>query len=95
MDVLTLAQPLIRSNFVVDELGYDGTNITVAILDSGIDPDHPDFSNKTIIAWKDYVNGIDSPYDDDGHGTHCAGIAVGTGVASNGVYRGVAPGSKT
>lgn len=64
-----------------------GANIIIAIIDSGIDLDHPDFAcpNKLLPGY-DFVNGDDDPQDDYGHGTHVAGIAAactnnGVGVA--------------
>ncbi|CAD5244978.1 S8 family serine peptidase [Thermococcus camini] len=74
-------------------LGYDGSGITIAIIDTGIDASHPDLQGK-VIGWVDYVNGKTTPYDDQGHGTHVASIAAGTGAASNGKYKGMAPGAK-
>ncbi|AFL95548.1 putative subtilisin-like serine protease [Thermococcus cleftensis] len=74
-------------------LGYDGSGITIAIIDTGIDASHPDLQGK-VIGWVDYVNGKTTPYDDQGHGTHVASIAAGTGAASNGQYKGMAPGAK-
>ncbi|WP_010480187.1 S8 family serine peptidase [Thermococcus zilligii] len=74
-------------------LGYDGSGITIGIIDTGIDASHPDLQGK-VIGWVDYVNGRSSPYDDNGHGTHVASIAAGTGKASNGKYKGMAPGAK-
>lgn len=74
-------------------LGYDGSGITIAVIDTGIDASHPDLQGK-VIGWVDYVNGRSSPYDDNGHGTHVASIAAGTGAASNGQYKGMAPGAK-
>jgi len=70
--------------------GYTGKGVKVAVIDTGIDASHPDLKGK-ITGWVDYVNGKTSPYDDFGHGTHCAGIIAGTGAASKGKYRGVAP----
>jgi serine protease AprX len=70
--------------------GYSGKGVKVAIVDTGIDASHPDLKGK-VAGWVDYVNGKTSPYDDFGHGTHCAGIIGGTGAASKGKYRGVAP----
>ncbi|NJD98352.1 alkaline serine protease [Thermococcus sp. LS1] len=74
-------------------LGYDGSGITIAIIDTGIDGSHPDLQGK-IVGWYDVVNGKTTPYDDQGHGTHVASIAAGTGAASNGQYKGMAPGAK-
>lgn len=69
-----------------------GQGIRVAILDTGITP-HPDFVKRRnrIIAFYDAVNGRREMYDDNGHGTHVAGILAGDGCASKGVYTGVAP----
>lgn len=63
--------------------------ITVAILDTGIGR-HPDFGNR-VIAFVDFVNGRQASYDDSGHGTHVAGCVGGSGYASRGLYRGMAP----
>ncbi|MGC8878487.1 MAG: S8 family peptidase [Anaerolineae bacterium] len=54
-----------------------GANIIIAIIDSGIDLDHPDFvcSNK-LLPGRDFVNNDNDPQDDYGHGTHVAGIAA-------------------
>jgi thermitase len=51
------------------------SDLTIAIVDSGIDLDHPDLSGKIIVGY-DYVNGDWVPDDDYGHGTHVAGIAA-------------------
>jgi len=88
---LDISTVVIRSTIVVNELGYNGSDIRVAVLDSGINASHPDFAGKDI-TWRDFINNQPTSYDDEGHGTHCAGIVAGTGNASNGIYRGVAPG---
>lgn len=67
-----------------------GKHVGVAVLDTGIYP-HVDFGNR-VVAFKDYISFRQDPYDDNGHGTHVAGILGGNGMASNGLYRGVAPG---
>jgi len=71
--------------------GYKGAGEVIAIIDTGIDATHQDLDGGKVIGWKDYVNGRTTPYDDHGHGTHCASIAAGTGEASGGTYTGVAP----
>ncbi|RSM65419.1 peptidase S8 [Actinoplanes sp. ATCC 53533] len=74
------------------QAGLDGTGVTVAILDSGIDATHPDFAGK-IVANENFTT---DPNADDvvGHGTHVASIIAGSGAKSGGKYRGVAPGAK-
>lgn len=64
--------------------------ISIAILDSGINANHIDFDRR-VIAFKDFVNNKSYAYDDNGHGTHVAGIAAGSGRASRGKYKGIAP----
>lgn len=73
----------------INELKTTGKGIAIAILDTGIYP-HPDIKDK-IIAFKDFVNDRETPYDDNGHGTHVAGDAAGTGMVSGGKYKGTAP----
>lgn len=72
--------------------GYTGKDVGIAILDTGVYP-HPDLTRprNRLIAFKDFVNGKNIPYDDNGHGTFVAGIAAGNGYASRGKYKGVAP----
>ena len=69
--------------------GYTGRGIGVAVLDTGIFP-HEDFGGR-IAAFADFVQKNPEPYDDNGHGTHIAGIIGGAGTASRGGYSGVAP----
>ncbi|MEG1135463.1 MAG: S8 family peptidase [Anaerovoracaceae bacterium] len=64
---------------------YCGEGICIAIIDTGVSP-HYDLVKpfNRIIAFKDFVGENEFPYDDDGHGTHVAGIALGNGYLSNG-----------
>jgi serine protease AprX len=76
------------------DLGYQGEDIGVAVIDSGIFTDR-DF---TITPKKPHIRikvsqsfNSESPADDFGHGTHVAGIIGGNGNASDGLYAGIAP----
>jgi serine protease AprX len=71
------------------EAGYKGKGTTICIIDTGI-AQHADMKDR-IIGFKDFVNKKEAAYDDQGHGTHCAGIAAGDGKSSEGKYSGVAP----
>lgn len=51
------------------------SSVTIAIIDTGVDLDHPDLANKIVTGY-DFVNDDTSPNDDNGHGTHVAGIAA-------------------
>ena len=72
--------------------GYTGRGIVMAIADTGIYP-HADFTypHSRIVRFIDLIGGRTTPYDDNGHGTFCAGCAAGSGGASQGRYAGVAP----
>ncbi len=89
--LLTRSTQTIGANYVWDTFGYTGTGIKVAIIDSGIDYNHPDLGGgfghgKKVADGYDFVNNDADPMDDNGHGTHVAGI-----VAANGTLKGVAP----
>ncbi|AWS41732.1 S8 family serine peptidase [Streptosporangium sp. 'caverna'] len=72
--------------------GLDGTGTTVAVLDSGIDDTHPDLVGK-VAGRKNFVTGYEGDNDLNGHGTHVASTVAGSGAASGGRNRGVAPGA--
>ncbi len=66
-----------------------GKNVTIAIIDSGIDLDHPDLKDKLVLVEGAAIVG-DSLQDTDGHGSHVAGIAAAS--TNNGIgIAGVAP----
>ena len=97
------------------DFGYTGEGISIAIIDTGIDPlhvglndfdDDPTTNDPKVVAFYDALDGSGDdgsgetePYDDQGHGSHCAGISAGTGAVdenpvggdSSKPYRGVAP----
>lgn len=89
--LLNVAGPAIHAD-VVNQSGVTGKGVTVAIVDTGIAP-HTDLTSPVnrIIAFKDFINGLTNAYDDNGHGTHCTGDALGNGTASGGKYKGMAP----
>lgn len=77
-----------------------GDGVRVAVIDTGIDPRHPDLEG-TVVAWRDFIEDRPDPYDDHGHGTHVAAILAGRGhLQANPLSsyfltgeRGVAPGA--
>jgi len=60
---------------VVHQYGNKGTGVKVAIIDTGIDYNHPDLV-ANYEGGIDFVEGDGDPMDDNGHGTHCAGIVA-------------------
>jgi len=62
----------------------------IAVLDTGVDPGHPDLSSKVVPGGYDFANDDTDPFDDHWHGTHVAGIAAaatGNGIGIAGVAR--------
>jgi subtilisin family serine protease len=79
--------------------GFDGTGVVVAVLDTGIDVSHPDLADRVLeqvnfTADDAEQGGEDDTLDHVGHGTHVASTIAGSGAASGGRYRGVAPGAR-
>ncbi|WP_129691266.1 S8 family serine peptidase [Gottfriedia acidiceleris] len=71
--------------------GFDGKGIKVAVLDTGIDSNHPDVK-ASIKEAKNFTDDADF-IDHHGHGTHVASTIAGSGSASGGRLKGVAPGA--
>ena len=74
--------------------GYDGAGIGVAVIDSGMASWHEDLggaNGQRVSEFVDFVNGMETTYDDYGHGTHVAGIVAGNGYDSDGARAGIAP----
>lgn len=78
------------------DAGFDGSGVTVAVLDTGHDPDHPDLADR-VNAARNFTDEPDpagqTAVDRNGHGTHVAATVAGTGAASGGQRQGVAPGA--
>ena len=69
-----------------------GGDVTIAVIDSGVQLDHPDLRDKLLPGY-DFYDEDDDPSDENGHGTHVAGIAAA--VTDNGLgIAGVAPDAK-
>ena len=88
---INIAKKTVNADFV-NKNGYTGKNINICLLDTGISP-IKDFiyPKNRIIFFKDFINNKSIPYDDNGHGTHVAGIIAGNGFLSQKKYSGIAP----
>ncbi len=99
------AAVMVGARAVQSQLGYDGTGIGVAVIDSGVTSWHDDLTyagsstlvktsaGQRVAKFVDFINGRTSAYDDNGHGTHVAGIIAGNGRDSKGAHAGIAPGA--
>jgi serine protease AprX len=82
-------------------MGYTGSGVGIAVIDSGIASWHDDltnlstrvypYGNQRVTKFVDFVNGRALPYDDNGHGTHVAGTILGNGYDSRFEKAGIAP----
>lgn len=79
----------INDIYRLDNIPFTGKGCCAAVLDTGIYP-HSDLANH-ILHFEDFVNRKITAYDDNSHGTHVAGIIAGSGTASQGGIRGMAP----
>ncbi|MFF6999209.1 S8 family serine peptidase [Streptomyces sp. NPDC008313] len=73
------------------DAGLTGKGVTVAVLDTGVDAGHPDLAGR-VARSKSFIEGQEVA-DRDGHGTHVTSTVGGSGAASYGKERGVAPGA--
>ncbi|MGN9906018.1 S8 family peptidase [Phytohabitans sp. LJ34] len=72
--------------------GYTGVGAKIAVLDTGVDPNHPDLAGRIAEKVDFTVEGGDA-VDRHGHGTHVASIAAGSGAGARGERSGIAPGA--
>jgi len=72
------------------QAGYEGSGVQVAVLDTGVDAQHPDLVGKVKEA-QDFSGSATGPADHFGHGTHVAATIAGTGAGAGGTRKGVAP----
>ena len=82
----------IGARWVTDTMGFDGSGVGIATIDSGVTAFHADLDGR-VAQFVDFVSALPLAYDDYGHGTHVAGIISGNGRSSNGERRGIAPGA--
>ena len=90
-DCLERAGNILKVKYAHDRR-ITGDGVGIVIFDTGLSV-HPDLGEEgKIVVFKDFVQNRISCYDDNGHGTHVAGIAGGTGNMSQRRYIGIAPG---
>jgi serine protease AprX len=89
--LLDQAVPRTSVDLVWKRLKNEGEGTIIGICDTGVDITHGDLAGR-ILGTADFTG--EGDFDGNGHGTHCATIAVGDGSRSNGKYRGAAPKAK-
>ncbi|MGW3807779.1 S8 family peptidase [Micromonospora sp. NPDC005113] len=73
------------------QAGWTGTGVKVGVIDTGVDQTHPDLAGR-VAAAENFTADPDT-LDRVGHGTHVASTIAGTAAASQGRYKGMAPGA--
>jgi len=90
--LLENSRPYIGTDFP-NQNGYEGSDIKIAVIDTGVDYNHPDLfgfgPEGKVIGGYDFVDNDLTPIDTNGHGTEVAGI-----IAADGKLTGIAPKSK-
>ena len=90
--LLDKSRPYIGTDFP-SKNGFDGSGIKIAVIDTGVDYNHPDLfgfgEDGKVIGGYDFVENDKTPIDTNGHGTEVAGI-----IAADGDLKGIAPKSK-
>jgi len=91
---ITARSSALYSPDTAEDLGYTGDGVNIAIIDTGVDDNHASLNGKFVAGFNAVTNQEENPDDNRTgvwHGTHCAGIAMGTGGGTDMV--GVAPGA--
>jgi subtilisin len=73
---------------IVQNKGVLGTGRKVVVLDTGYNYNHPDLMS-SYLGGKDFVNNDQDPIDDNGHGSHVAGLITSDGISTQ--AKGIAP----
>ena len=74
---------------LVDKTHLTGKGVRIAVLDTGFDEEHPDFATRGVVS-KNFIAGVATAKDDNGHGTHCLGTVGGPKTPAVGRRYGIA-----